>query len=115
MALSTVFGTEIELYRGLVNQQILNPYSSQRTLNSLLLVKDIPEHAFLLGNIMRTATVLEDLIHLFESLTLGLGNTEPDPDEGKYTEDGKEDVCTESSFLNEGRGNETDDEVVDPV
>lgn len=69
----------------------------------------------LLGNIITTAAISEHSVHLFESLASCLGHAEPHKGKGKKTEEGKEDVGSETSGLDEGRGDEADDEVVDPV
>lgn len=69
----------------------------------------------LLGNIITTAAISEHSVHLFKSLASCLGHAEPHKGKGKKTEDSKEHVGPKACGLNEGRGDEADDEVVDPV
>lgn len=56
-----------------------------------------------------------DLVHAFETDTLGLGNEKPCPDRGKDGEDAKENEGAVSCSANERRGDEANDEVVEPV
>jgi len=59
--------------------------------------------------------ILEDVVHLFESAALGLRNEEIGPDTGEDTEDGEEDIGAVSCVFNQGRSDETNNKVVEPV
>lgn len=43
--------------------------------------------------------VLEDVVHLFQRATLGLGDEEECPDKGEEAEYGEEGVCAEAGVL----------------
>lgn len=59
--------------------------------------------------------VIEYLVHLLQTLTLGLGDEEPNVDESNDAESAKKDVSAKPGRLHERRGDEANDEVVDPV
>lgn len=80
-----------------------------------LFIHNLPEDLVLLRHVIKPGTVTKHLVHLFKSLSVRLRNTEPYPNEGQEAESGEEDVCAKTGALNQRRGDETDDEVVDPV
>jgi hypothetical protein len=50
--------------------------------------------------------VLENVVHLFESSTLGFGYEEVCPDSGEHTEDGEENIGSVAGILDEGWSDE---------
>lgn len=62
-----------------------------------------------------TRVVLENVIHLLQRPTLSFWNEEECPDTRQKTEDCEEDVCAFASVFDERRGDQADDEIVQPV
>lgn len=80
-----------------------------------LFFKHFPKNSILLGNIFDAASVVKDLIHLFQSLAIGFRDREPNPDEREEAKDGKEHICAKSRLTNQRRRDKTNNKVIDPV
>jgi hypothetical protein len=63
----------------------------------------------------RRAIITKDVVHLFERLASRFGHEEVHPKQRQKAEHGEEDVSAEAGALNQGRGDEADDEVEEPV
>jgi hypothetical protein len=63
----------------------------------------------------RRAIVAKHVVHLFKSLASRLGHEEVHPEQREQAEHGEEDVSAKAGALNQGRGDEADDEVEEPV
>lgn len=61
------------------------------------------------------AEVVEDLVHLFKGLACSLGHEPVHPEQREETENGEENVGSVAGAFDQGRGDEADDEVEEPV
>jgi hypothetical protein len=67
---------------------------------------DVSHDARFLLLLRLTAHVLENLVHLFQTLSCSLWNDEVREDESEQAEDGEERVSSEAGILDERRGDE---------
>lgn len=67
------------------------------------------------GLLARRAIVTKDIIHFFERLSGRLRYEEVHPEKRKQTEHGEENVCAEAGVFDQRWGDETNDEVEEPV
>lgn len=89
-------------------------YQEQELVGGLFL-KYLPKNSILLGNVLDAAPVVEDLIHLFQSLAVGFRDREPNPDEREQTKHGKEYICAKSRLTNQWRRDKANNKIIDPV
>lgn len=68
-----------------------------------------------LGVFLLAAEIFEHLVHLLEGPAVRLGNEEEGPNEGQKTKDGEKCIRSESRVLYQWRGDEANDEVIEPV